>query len=164
MALHVLLVDDDPDSIAAVTARLAPARPRFQPVELTVACTWSAARVRLVCDAFDAIVLRSRVADADAATMLAALAGLPHAPVVVLAPDADLDAALRVLRAGAADCVMQSVADWGVELHVALERLAAPARQRGDDAEAQGGLNEYAAVLAALLLRRQTPYGTAMQT
>lgn len=161
MPIHALLVDDDFETLAAAASRFQSTRARFQPVTLTVAHTWQAARVRIVLEAFDVILVGHRVSDASALEMLTALQGLPHAPVIVLTPDADLDLAMRLLRAGAGDCVMRHLSNWEVEVHLALERLTASARRLGTLAERTGGLNEYASVLAALLLRRQTRATTA---
>lgn len=149
MPIRALLVDDD-------FATLAVAASRFQPVALTVVHTWQAARVRIVLEAFDVIILGHRVSDANAVEMLTALQGLPHAPVIVLTPDGDLDLAMRLLRTGASDCVMRHLSAWEVEAHLAIERVIASARRSGPLADRNGGLNEYASVLAALLLRRQT--------
>ena len=67
----------------------------------------------------------TRVSDASAVEMLTALQGLPHAPVIVLTPDGDLDLAMRLLRTGASDCVMRHLSDWEVEAHLAVERVTA---------------------------------------
>jgi len=156
MPIRALLVDDDFATLAAAAARFQSPRSRFQPVALTVAQTWQAARVRIMLEAFDVILLGHRVSDATAVEMLTALQGLPHAPVIVLTPDGDLDLAMRLLRTGASDCVMRHLSDWEVEAHLAVERVTASARRRGTLADRNGGLTEYASILAALLLRRQT--------
>lgn len=118
-----------------------------------MATSWQAAKVRIVLDAFDVIVLRDRVRDASALEMLRALRGLPHAPVIESTPDGDLETAVRLLHAGAADCVMRHLADWSVELRRAIQRLTTSARHSGTTADRFGGGNEDAAVLAALLLQ-----------
>jgi len=151
MSIHVLLVDDSTDTPSVLQQRLE----HFQPLAVTVACSWQAARVRLVVDAFDVIVLRDCVRDASAADMLDALRGLPHAPVVVSTPSRDLTTALRLRRAGADDCVMRNGTGWTSELRVAIERLTASARRLGRTVERSGGVHDYADVLAALLLRPQ---------
>lgn len=151
MSIHVLLVDDSSDTVRALRQRLG----HQQPLVVTVASSWQAARVRLVVDAFDVIVLRDRVRDAAADEMLAALRGLPHAPVVVSTPSRDLTTALRLRRAGADDCVMRNGTAWTSELRGAIERLTAAARRLGTSVERSGGVHDYADVLAALLLRPQ---------
>lgn len=151
MSIHVLLVDDSPDAAHGLRERLG----HFQPLAVTVASSWQAARVRLVVDAFDVIVLRDRVRDASAGEMLDALRGLPHAPVVVSTPSRDLPTALHLRRAGADDCVMRNGAAWTTELRAAIERLTAVARRLGRTVERSGGVHDYADVLAALLLRPQ---------
>src|SRR5215203_3342546 len=112
MPIRALLVDDDSATLAAAASRFQSPRSRFQPVALTVTHTWQAARVRIVLEAFDVIILGHRVCDANAVEMLTAMHGLPHAPVIVLTPDGDLDLAMRLLRTGASDCVMRHLADW----------------------------------------------------
>jgi DNA-binding response OmpR family regulator len=151
MPIHVLLVDDSPDTVHALRERL----DHCQPLAVTVASSWQAARVRLVVDAFDVIVLRERVRDASADEMLTALRGLPHAPVVVATPAREVATALRLRRAGADDCVMRNGTGWTSELRGAIERLTASARRLGTTVERSGGVHDYADVLAALLLRPQ---------
>jgi len=151
MSIHVLLVDDSPEATHGLRERLG----HFQPLAVTVASSWQAARVRLVVDAFDVIVLRDRVRDASATEMLDALRGLPHAPVVVTTPSRDLTTALRLRRTGADDCVMRNGTGWTSELRAAIERLTAAARRLGKSVERSGGVHDYADVLAALLLRPQ---------
>lgn len=157
MSLHVLLIAADSSTHSDVAARLRSPLSDRTKIELTVATSWQIARVRLVLEAFDAVVLADRVADASAVEILTALADLPHPPVIALARDGELDGALRVLRAGAADCIMRHLNDWTLELRLAIERLTESARRRGTLAERSAGANEYASVLAALLLRRQQP-------
>ena len=149
MSIHVLLVDDSPDAPHGLQQRLA----HLQPLAVTIATSWQAARVRLVVDAFDVIVLRDRVRDAGAAEMLDALRGLPHAPLVVSIPSRDVATALRLRRAGADDCVMRDGAAWTSELRLAIERVTASARRLGMTVARSGGVHDYADVLAALLLR-----------
>lgn len=151
MSIHVLLVDDSPDAAYGLRERLG----HFRPLAVTVASSWQAARVRLVVDAYDVIVLRDRVRDADAGEMLHALRGLPHAPVIVTTPARDLAGALHFRRAGADDCVMRNGAAWTAELRLAVERVTASAHRLGRTVERSGGAHDYADVLAALLLRPQ---------
>lgn len=157
MSIHVLLVDDSPEALHGLSQRLG----HRAPLTVTVASSWQAARVRLVVDAYDVIVLRDRVRDASAAEMLDALRGLPHAPVVVTTPSRDVTSALRMRRAGADDCVMRDGNDWINELRLTIERLTASARRLGKGVERSGGVHDYADVLAALLLR---PRATATAT
>lgn len=151
MPIHVLLVDDSSDAPHHLRQSL----DHLRPLAVTVASSWQAARVRLVVDAFDVIVLRDLVRDASAGEMLNALRGLPHAPVIVTTPARDLAKALHLRRAGADDCVMRNGAAWTTELRLAVERLTASARRLGRTVEHSGGVHDYADVLAALLLRPQ---------
>jgi hypothetical protein len=75
MPIHALLVADDFETLAAAAAHFQSPRSRFQPVTLTVAHTWQAARVRIVLEAFDVIIVGHRVSDASALEMLTALQG-----------------------------------------------------------------------------------------
>lgn len=157
MSIHVLLVDDSPDAARSLRERLG----HLRPLTVTVASSWQAARVRLVVDAYDVIVVRDHIRDASAGEMLDALRGLPHAPVIVTTPGRDYTTALRLRRAGADDCVMRDDSTWTTELRLAIERLTAAARRLGRTVERSGGVHDYADVLAALLLRPQTSAAAA---
>ncbi len=162
MPLHVLLVDDNTDDCAVLCLLLRASIPRFQPLEVRVAHTWQAAKIRIVMDALDVLVLSHRVSDASAFQMLTALRGLPHPPVVVLTPQDDLDGAVGLLRAGAHEYVMKHTDEWDVELRIAIQRLVRRTRvqQRLDDAN--GSLADYAAMLATVMARQRAPWAGAV--
>jgi DNA-binding response OmpR family regulator len=158
MSLHVLLVDDNADDCAVTCLFLRASIARFRPLDVRVVRTWKAAKIRIVMDALDVLVLNHRVPDATAFQMLAALRGLPHPPVVVLTPQGELDRNVALLRAGAHECVMKHTNEWDMELRLAIERFAALAQWQRDLNDASGGLEDYAAILASVVTRQRAPW------
>jgi DNA-binding response OmpR family regulator len=165
MPLHVLLVDDNADDCAVLCLLLRASIPRFQPLEVRVARTWQAAKIRIVMDALDVLVLDHRVSDASAFRMLMTLRGLPHPPVVVLTPQDELNGAVGLLRAGAHEYVMKHTNEWDVELRIAIERVVRRSRLQQPLEDATGTLRDYAANLATVMAHQRAPWaGDAFQS
>ncbi len=158
MPLHVLLVDDNADDCAVLCLLLRASIPRFQPLEVRVVPTWKAAKIRIVMEVLDVLVLNHRVSDASAFRMLTALRGLPHPPVVVLTPKNEVNGTVDLLRAGAHEYVIKHTNEWDVELRVAIERVVTRAKLQQRIEDANGSLEDYAAILATVMARQRAPW------
>jgi signal transduction histidine kinase len=142
MPTRILLLDDDPGDRELVRNALADLDTPTRPI--TVACanvrddTWPHGTA----GSHDLILLAVRQAAPDGLAILARLHTHPHPPVLVLSAQAELHAALEILRAGAADYVCKN-GDWPAELCRAVERaghLAPPTPPRRSDARPHPGL------------------------
>jgi DNA-binding NtrC family response regulator len=159
MPIRVLLVENDAEDCAVVCVFLRASTPRFEDLDVHVAHTWRAARVKIVLHRWDVIVINHRVSDATALQMLEALADLPHAPVVVLTPPGKIETPIGLVRVGANEVVIKHRDDWDVELRIAIERIAVATTVQRALEDARTRLHEDASAVAS----RPAKYGTSRQ-
>ncbi|HKQ47248.1 MAG TPA: hypothetical protein VJZ71_04160 [Phycisphaerae bacterium] len=122
--LQILIVADEPDITAMLATHIMTAR---DDAHVSVVDTIKEARRLAASDAFDVIVAQENLSDGSALGLVEVAAKAVVTPLVVVAPNADVEQVRSTFREGAAD-VIDSAAD-GEGLLDCIDRVVARGRQ-----------------------------------
>ena len=122
--LQILIVADEPDVTAMLATHIMTAR---DDAHVSVVDTIKEARRLAASDAFDVIVAQERLSDGTALGLVVDADKSNVTPLVVVAPDADVEQVRSTFREGAAD-VIDSAAD-GAGLLDCIDRVVTRGRQ-----------------------------------
>lgn len=122
--LQILIVADEPDVTAMLATHIMTAR---DDAHVSVVDTIKEARRLAASDAFDVIVAQERVSDGTALGLVEDADMANVTPLIVVAPDADVEQVRSTFREGAAD-VIDSAAD-GEGLLDCIDRVVTRGRQ-----------------------------------
>ncbi len=121
--LQILIVADEPD----IAAMLATHIMTHLDAHVSVVDTIEEAQLMAASDAFDLILAQERLADGPAVSLVGDRETATTTPLVIVAPDTDLDQVRSAFRDGAAD-VLDSAAD-GEGLLNCIDRVVRRSRQ-----------------------------------
>jgi two-component system, sensor histidine kinase and response regulator len=138
--LRVLLVDDDPALLDALSEALA----IRLPATVTETCeSGQAALEKLACARYDVVISDVKMPGMDGLELLARVQGIaPDIPVVLITGHGETDLAIRALRAGAYDLIQKPIdRDYMI---ASLMRAVEARRLRRDLEEKRAAIERYA--------------------